>query len=671
MISVLDIETTFTKEGDNTPYNSENKLVSVGVNNEYLFFNHSEYDGDSNVSYNRLQSILNETTLLIGHNLKFDLSWLLECGFKYSGKVWDTMIAEYVLLRGVKKSLKLSEVCERREVGNKFSTLKSAVDSGLGIANIPIKDLEKYGRNDVAITKSLYEKQVEAYQGKLTSKMIPHLDMLNEFLVVLTNMERNGIQIDVDYLSDLQTILNKEYMSLKVKISNTIQEVMGDTPINITSSEQLCKVIYSREIIDKKDWATTFGLGLDENGRRRKPMHFPSNTFSNIIDAQTKPVYFTIGSKCKRCHGVGIIKRVKKDGTLFARSSKCPDCKSQGVVLTETSKIAGFNVKPKSSYNVTANGFSLDTTNLEYIADRQHGKLKVFVSDIIRYKQLEKYLSTFVDKMRNVVFEDIRLHPSFNQTVTVTGRLSCSDPNFQNIPRGDKLPIKKVVVSRFENGEIIDMDFSQLEFRVAAFLSQDEQAMSDILNGVDIHQITADALGIDRQSAKAFTFLPLYGGSRGDEGGKKWNETFKKRYKRIIEWQIGVEDLTLQTKILATPSGKQWFFPDIVRKWGGSNKYTQTRNYPVQSFATADIVPVACINLHNQIAGMKSKIINTVHDSIIIDAYPTEVNDVIAKLKYSCDNIKQSLFERYKINFNIPLEYEIKKGYNWLDTKTI
>ena len=130
MISVLDIETTFTKEGDNTPYNSENKLVSVGVNNEYLFFNHSEYDGDSNVSYNRLQSILNETTLLIGHNLKFDLSWLLECGFKYSGKVWDTMIAEYVLLRGQKKSLKLSECCERREVGNKFSTLESAVDSG-------------------------------------------------------------------------------------------------------------------------------------------------------------------------------------------------------------------------------------------------------------------------------------------------------------------------------------------------------------------------------------------------------------------------------------------------------------------------------------------------------------------------------------------------------------
>ena len=263
MISVLDIETTFTKEGDNTPYNSENKLVSVGVNDEYLFFNHSEYDGDSNVSYHRLQSILNETTLLIGHNLKFDLSWLLECGFKYSGKVWDTMIAEYVLLRGQKKSLKLSECCERREVGNKFSTLESAVDSGLGVDNIPIKDLETYGRNDVAITKSLYEKQKEAYQGKLTGKMIPHLDMLNEFLLVLTDMERNGIQIDVDYLSDLKKILNEEYMSLKVKINNTIQEVMGDTPINITSSEQLCKVIYSREIIDKKDWATTFGLGLD------------------------------------------------------------------------------------------------------------------------------------------------------------------------------------------------------------------------------------------------------------------------------------------------------------------------------------------------------------------------------------------------------------------------
>ena len=81
MISVLDIETTFTKDGDNTPYNLSNKLVSVGVNDEYIFFNHDEFTGDIRTSHNKLQSILDKTTLRVGHNLKFDLSWLLECGF--------------------------------------------------------------------------------------------------------------------------------------------------------------------------------------------------------------------------------------------------------------------------------------------------------------------------------------------------------------------------------------------------------------------------------------------------------------------------------------------------------------------------------------------------------------------------------------------------------------
>ena len=106
----------------------------------------------------------------------------------------------------------------------------------------------------------------------------------------------------------------------------------------------------------------------------------------------------------------------------------------------------------------------------------------------------------------------------------MTGRLSSSKPNFQNMPRGDKFPIKKAIQSRFENGEIIEVDFAQLEFRVAAFLSQDKQAMSDIQNGVDVHQITADIIGCDRQNAKAHTFKPLYGGMMGK---KKKGNTMK------------------------------------------------------------------------------------------------------------------------------------------------
>ena len=91
--------------------------------------------------------------------------------------------------------------------------------------------------------------------------------------------------------------------------------------------------------------------------------------------------------------------------------------------------------------------------NLKYIGDRNPGRVREFLDYIIRYKQIEKWLSTFVDKMKEEAYENNILHPKFSQTNVVTGRLSCSDPNFQNIPRGDKLPIKRVIQSRFDNGD--------------------------------------------------------------------------------------------------------------------------------------------------------------------------------------------------------------------------
>ena len=89
------------------------------------------------------------------------------------------------------------------------------------------------------------------------------------------------------------------------------------------------------------------------------------------------------------------------------------------------------------------------------------------------------------------------------QCVTSTGRLSSRNPNFQNQPRAKTFPIRKVINSRFENGKIMEIDFAQLEFRTAVFLSQDKQGMEDIKNGVDVHQYTADIIGCSRQEAKA------------------------------------------------------------------------------------------------------------------------------------------------------------------------
>ena len=134
MITTIDVETSYqkTESGgfDPSPFNPNNILVSVGIDSkygdEYYFLNHSERVSRGGAA--RIQEVLDETTLLIGHNIKFDLSWLLEAGFKYTGNVYDTMIGEYVLNRGVRKSLTLLMCCQRRKLDAKDDAVKEYID---------------------------------------------------------------------------------------------------------------------------------------------------------------------------------------------------------------------------------------------------------------------------------------------------------------------------------------------------------------------------------------------------------------------------------------------------------------------------------------------------------------------------------------------------------------
>ena len=133
MITTVDVETSWQKTEtggyDPSPFHPDNILVSVGINDEYYFTNHSERIDEG--CYHKIQAILDKTTLLVGHNIKFDLMWLLESGFKYSGRVYDTMLGEYILNRGVRKSLTLEMSCRRRKIGSKDSSIKEFMDRGV------------------------------------------------------------------------------------------------------------------------------------------------------------------------------------------------------------------------------------------------------------------------------------------------------------------------------------------------------------------------------------------------------------------------------------------------------------------------------------------------------------------------------------------------------------
>jgi DNA polymerase I-like protein with 3'-5' exonuclease and polymerase domains len=319
-------------------------------------------------------------------------------------------------------------------------------------------------------------------------------------------------------------------------------------------------------------------------------------------------------------------------------------------------------------------GFKTDKVTLMKLLDNAKPDLVDFIKAITRYSAVDMYLKTFVTGISNHTDSNGFLHPKFMQCVTSTGRLSSRDPNFQNQPRGGTFPIRKVVKSRFENGSIIEIDFAQLEFRTAVFLAQDKQGMEDIKNGVDVHQYTADVIGVSRQDAKAHTFKPLYGGTTGTDDEKRYYTAFKEKYEGIAKWHEQLQTDAIKYKLVRLPNGREYAFPYAQRQvWGGSSYGTQIKNYPVQGFATADIVPIACINIFNMMKRfkLKSKLINTVHDSIVVDAMKDEIDDVKWCLFKGCEEVIDSLKKRYDIDFNIPLDTELKMGYDWLNLKEV
>ena len=677
MISTVDVETSYqkTEHGgmDPLPFNPQNILVSVGINDEYYFTNHSERIDEG--CYYKIQAILDQTTLLVGHNIKFDLTWLLEAGFKYKGRVYDTMLGEYVLNRGIRKSLTLEMCCRRRKIGSKDDRIKEFMDRGVSFENIPKEIVEEYGRMDVQITRRLFDSQMEDLKLEKNRGLLRTIKMMNEFLIVLTSMERNGIHINLDTLQSVEKQYRAEFAYLRQKIDKIVYEKMGDTKINLASPEQLSWVIYSKKPKSKETWSKLFNIGIDKHtGKNKRRPQFSRIKFRDLVRSNTEMIYKTIAEQCGGCQGKGVIKKIKVDGTPYKKYSKCSVCDGDGFNYSRLAKVAGFNQRPRSVYDIAEAGFRTDRITLSKIVGEAEGELKEFIDAIIRHNAIDTYLHTFVNGIKSFTNESSLLHPKFMQAVTATARLSSRDPNFQNQPRGKTFPIRKVVDSRFDGGSILEIDFAQLEFRTAVFLAQDKQGMEDIKNKIDVHSYTAEIIGVSRQDAKAHTFKPLYGGTTGTEEEKRYYKKFAEKYKDIAKWHEELQTQAIKFKTLKLPTGREYSFPYAERMpWGGSSYSTQIKNYPVQGFATADIVPLACIKIYELMKEQKVKslLINTVHDSIVADVYPGEEAVMSKIFKQGTASVIPALKEYYGINFNVPLDTDLKMGYNWLDIKEV
>ena len=304
-------------------------------------------------------------------------------------------------------------------------------------------------------------------------------------------------------------------------------------------------------------------------------------------------------------------------------------------------------------------------------------KQKKFLTLKKEQAKIDGALSKYINKFKECCDEnDGVLHAQFNQTVTMTHRLSSSGKKykvqFQNFNR----TFKPLFIARNEGWYVEETDGSQLEFRVAAHLGRDKQAKEDIENGVDVHSNTSRILTeagqpTNRQDAKSHTFKPLYGGSSGTKAEQTYYAAFKERYKGIAAAQEQWKTEVLKTKKLVIETGMIFYWPDTrITESGYITNSTSICNYPVQSFATADIIPIAVTYLWHRMrdSNLKSFITNTIHDSAIKEVCPDEVEKT-RELSYQAftADVYNYLKKIFNIDFTVPLDAETVGYVHWGD----
>jgi DNA polymerase I-like protein with 3'-5' exonuclease and polymerase domains len=675
----LDVENTVIKREGKLqldPFEPENTLVMVGMlddqgNETIVTFDHSEVDPTAD-GHTIVQSTLDNATILIGHNIGHDLVWLWESGFKYDGPVFDTMMMEYLIQRGVKQPLSLEACAERYELDTKKQdTLKAYLKQGVSVRDIPHTELSEYLSADLHATQQL----AHELRVKLTSNdsagMYNVSYLTNQMVTALSKIYMRGFNVDVAALEAVRVEFEEERKEVLAYLETRVRDLMGDVPLNLSSPEQLSTLIYSRKPVNKSSWVNSYDP------------YMARSAFKQLIRDQTNVVYKSYVKRCEDCYGSGKIRKEKKNGTPYTKMSKCVSCSSHGYHVIATDVIGGLKFNAPDAKWATANGFSTNRKNLAILANAARGKGLVesleFLEKVQRLSALDTYLSSFIGGIANNVKPDGKLHVRLNQHMTSTGRLSGKEPNMQNMPRGGTFPVKRVFISRFNQGKILEADFAQLEFRVAAYLSQDIVAIKEVTEGFDVHAYTASIITkagqvTSRQDAKAHTFAPLYGASGygRSKAEAAYYTHFNEKYTGIAKWHDTLANEALNTGKITTPSGREFSFPDVQRNARGRISYfTQIKNYPVQSFATADIVPVALLWIDTLLQGKKSCVVNTVHDSIVIDVHPEEESQVLCAIKDINYNLDRYIKEGLNVDINVPLLLESKIGNNWLDIKDV
>ncbi|MEM8507907.1 MAG: DNA polymerase I [Bacteroidota bacterium] len=510
----------------------------------------------------------------IGQNLKYDVKVLQNYGVIVQGKLFDTMLAHYLINPDMRHNmdvlaetyLNYTPVSITELIGKKGKNQRS-------MRQVPVAQQTEYAVEDADITLQLAHHFRPELAAAKTDKLFEEIEV--PLLRVLADMEREGINLDQAFLNDLSTALEVDIEALELKI----YEQAGEQ-FNIASPKQLGDILFGKmKLVDK-----------------------PKRT---------------------------------KTGQ-----------------------------------------FSTSEEVLSYLA-----KDHEIIQNVLDYRGLTKLKSTYVDALPEQVESSGRVHTDYMQTVAATGRLSSNNPNLQNIPirteRGRQ--VRKAFIPRDENYVLLAADYSQIELRIIAALSEEDTMISAFQNGEDIHASTAskvfnvpiDAVTREQRSnAKTVNFGIIYGVSAfglsnqtdlSRTEAKELIETYYKTYPKLRNYIGDQIEFAREHGYVQTVLGRRRYLKDInagnqvVR--GGAER--NAVNAPIQGSA-ADIIKIAMINIHKRLSegDYKTKMLLQVHDELVFDAYKPELEKV-------SQLIKTEMESAYKLA--VPLDVELGIGENWLE----
>lgn len=528
-----------------------------------------------------------ESKELIAQNYKYDYKMLRKYGIEAKNKIFDTMIAHYLLNPDGKHNMDfLSEVyLGYTPVSIETLIGKKGKTQGT-MADLQPEEIKDYAAEDADITLQLKEK----FAPEIDSTEVRNLfdDVEIPLINVLAEMEWEGARIDQDMLQGFSDLLAKDLLS----IEDEIRDLAGNPIFH-----------------DKK--------GNPERWNLNSPSQVGIVLFEKLLPNQSA-------------------KKTSKTGQYAT----------------------GEDVLSKLEHEHPVIGKILD------------------------YRELAKLKSTYVDALPKLINPITgRVHTNYMQTIAATGRLSSNNPNLQNIPirtpRGQE--IRKAFIPRNDEYTILSADYSQVELRIIAALSNDENMCEAFLQGEDIHKATAaKVFGVPlsevdktmRSKAKAVNFGIIYGQgafglaqnlgiSRGE--AKEIIESYFTQFGRLKAYQQENIEFARKNGYVITLLGRKRYLADInsanavVRGFAERNAI----NAPIQGSA-ADIIKVAMIDIHNEMKKhhFKSKMIMQVHDELVFDVHKDEVDSIKPIINAKMSNA---------VKMRVPLVVDMNTGNNWLE----